>query len=183
MDGKLAVATPPLTESDFPRSLNLGCGPKPLSGHLNVDVSPRAKADLLLNLNALPWKLPESYFTLVRMHDVLEHLQNVRGTMAEIHRVCQNGAKVDISVPHFSSANAFADTDHLHFFAHNSLNFCTEEHESHRYRLDSVTVHFERYLGARLVRYLANRNPRAYELRWTWMFPANFLSFQLTVVK
>jgi len=35
----------------------------------------------------------------------------------------------------------------------------------------------------KLVRRLANRYPAAYERRWTWIFPAWFLYFELEVVK
>ncbi len=172
-----------LSTNAYPRALNLGSGMRPAAGFLNVDVSDLVGADLVLNLDSRPWKLPENYFTSVRIHDVVEHLKDVRATFAEIHRVSQNGARVDISVPHFSSANAFADPDHLHFFAHNSLNFCTEASNRHLYKIESVRVHFEPYLGSRLAQYLANRNLAAYEKRWVWMFPAGFLSYQLTVVK
>ena len=35
----------------------------------------------------------------------------------------------------------------------------------------------------KLVARAANRFPRAYEQRWTWIFPAWFLAINLTVVK
>jgi len=186
MDGSVTLAPTlktTLSSADYPRSLNLGSGNRPIAGHLNVDCSARVNPDLVLDLNARPWKLPENYFSLVRMHDVAEHLADLRATLDEIHRIGQNGAKVDISVPHFSSANAFADPDHRYFFAHNSLNFCAEPQQKNKFTIDSVTIHFERYFGARLARWYANRHPAWYEKRWAWTFPANFLSYQLTVVK
>jgi hypothetical protein len=42
---------------------------------------------------------------------------------------------------------------------------------------------FQPTLANKIVRRLANRYPLQYEQRWTWMFPAWFLYFELRVIK
>jgi 2-polyprenyl-3-methyl-5-hydroxy-6-metoxy-1,4-benzoquinol methylase len=43
----------------------------------------------------------------VHAYDVLEHVDDVAETLEEIHRICRPGASLHVTVPHFSSANAF----------------------------------------------------------------------------
>src|SRR5690348_926956 len=91
------------------RILNIGCGAKKISDALNVDISASVNPDLVLNLNQRPWPLPDDQFDVVIANDVIEHLDDVIGTMEEIHRVSRKAAVVKVTVPHFSSSNAFTD--------------------------------------------------------------------------
>src|SRR5207237_10160930 len=76
-----------------------------------------------------PWPLPADHFREVLANDVIEHLDDIVGSMQEIHRVCRDGAVVRITVPHFSCANAFTDPTHRHYFGWFSFNYFTGEHE------------------------------------------------------
>ena len=91
--------------------LNLGCGRKRREGAVNVDCTTRTSPDVVHDLNVRPWPFPNDAFAEVFAFDVLEHLEDVVAAMEELHRVCRNGARVEITVPHFSSANAFTDPD------------------------------------------------------------------------
>lgn len=132
--------------------------------------------------------LPEDHFEECVAFDVIEHLGDIVRVMEEIHRVCEDGACVRITVPHFSCNNAFTDPTHRHYFSYFSFNYFTGEHEfsfytDRRFRLKGRNLIFSRSLLNRLVGKLANRFPAAYERRWAWVFPARFLYFELTVVK
>jgi hypothetical protein len=168
--------------------LNLGSGKKPRPGAVNVDVTERTRPDLVHDLNVTPWPLPKSHFTEVHIYDVVEHLKDVSLTMEEIHRVCAPGARVFITVPHFSSANSFTDPTHRHFFGARSMLYFTEEHElgyysSARFLQRQAKIVFTQSWSNKVVRRLANRFVVPYEERWAWLFPAWFLYFELEVVK
>jgi hypothetical protein len=168
--------------------LNLGCGSKKLPLALNVDSQAEVKPDLVFNLNARPWPLPSDHFREVHAYDVIEHLDDVIGTLEEIHRVGRPGAIVRITVPHFSCANAFTDPTHRHYFGYQSFHYVTDEHEhGHyslvRFRRIATTIVFHPTMTNKIVHRLANANPAAYERRWAWVFPAWFIYTELEILK
>lgn len=170
------------------RTLNLGSGRKKVSGAVNLDITDRTDPDVVHDLNRRPWPFAEGQFLEVLAHDVIEHLDDVVATMEEIHRVCADGAVVRITLPHFSSANAFTDPTHRHYFGWYSFDYFTGEHQfsfytDRRFRRRESRIVFAPTLVNKLVWRLANRWPSAYEGRWAWMFPAWFLYFELEVVK
>ena len=170
------------------KKLVLGCGRKKQPDAVNVDIVSSTKPDICYNLNRTPWPLPDDWFEECDLYDVIEHLDDVVKAMEEIHRVCRNGAVVRITVPHFSSANAFTDPTHRHYFSRFSFNYFTGEHEFSyytdlRYRPRHGQIVFAQTLLNKLVHRLANRFPAQYERRWAWMFPAWFLYFELEVIK
>jgi hypothetical protein len=184
------LCAPPSRVASLPSSdvLNLGCGRRPIAGALNLDQSPDVGADLVHDLNRLPWPLPSDQFREVHAYDVIEHLDDVVKAMGEIHRVCRSGATVHITVPHFSSSNAFTDVTHRHCFSSFSFDCFDQEHElsyvtQARFRRRAVRIVFFPRLVNTVVHRLANRFPLAYERHWAWIFPAWFLSVELEAVK
>jgi SAM-dependent methyltransferase len=168
--------------------LNLGCGEKHIPGAVNVDCDAAAGPDVLHDLDQRPWPFPDDAFADVRANDVLEHLDSVLSAMEEIHRVCRNGAIVRITVPHYSSPNAFADVTHRHLFSWFSFHSFAQEPgyrrlTACRFRRVATQLIFHPSPLNRAIRRLANRFPDRYERRWAWMFPAWFLYFELQVVK
>lgn len=168
--------------------LNLGCGQRQRPDAVNVDGVADTHPDLVFDLDRLPWPLEDNRFTEVLAFDVLEHLDRLVPIMEEIHRVCRPGAVVRITVPHFSSANAFTDLTHRHYFGWFSTHYFTGENQwafysRARFTRLATSLMFHPSFGNAVVRRLANRYPAAYERRWTWMFPAWFLYFELKVVK
>ena len=168
--------------------LNLGCGRKKMDAAVNVDVSPHVGADVVHDLARMPWPLPSDAFARVYAFDVVEHLENVPAVMEEIHRVSVPGARVHITVPHFSSANAYTDPTHRHQFSWFSFDYFESDHplafySGARFKRHHAQLVFYPTLTNKIVHRLANRNPQAYERRWAWMFPAWFLSVELEVIK
>jgi SAM-dependent methyltransferase len=169
-------------------TLNLGCGRKKIAHAVNVDLTARTSPDVVHDLNVRPWPFADGTFAEVLAYDVIEHLDSVVATMEEIHRVCLPGAVVRITVPHFSSANAFTDVTHRHFFSSRSSNYFTGENEwdfytACRFSRTATRIVFHPGLESRVLARVANRWPEAYERRWAWMFPAWFMYFELAVVK
>jgi ubiquinone/menaquinone biosynthesis C-methylase UbiE len=168
--------------------LNLGSGNKSFADAINLDNTSRTNPDVVKDLDQTPWPFADNSFTEVRAYDVIEHLQDILKTMEEIHRVCRSGASVKITVPHFSSGNAFTDPTHLHFFSKFSMDYFTEGHPTAfyspaRFRVRAANIQFYPSLANRIIRRLANRWPQRYEQRWAWMFPAWFMFYDLEVVK
>jgi SAM-dependent methyltransferase len=170
------------------RVLNLGCGRRRVNGAVNVDVTVETSPDVVHDLDVRPWPFPDAYFDEVLAHDVVEHLAETIGTLEEIHRVCRLGARVKITVPHFSCSNAFTDPTHRHYFGRFSFDYVTDGHELSfysraRFVERTCRIIFHPTLLNKLVWRLANRYPAEYERRWAWIFPAWFLSVELEVIK
>ena len=168
--------------------LNLGAGNKKRADAVNLDLSADTHPDVVHDLEKRPWPFPDNTFREVHAYDVLEHLSDTLAALEELHRICQPGARVKLTVPHFSSANAFVDPTHKRFFSAQTFQYVTGEHEFSfytrtRFRLVHRSIVFEPSLVNKVVRRLANRYPEAYERRWAWMFPAWFLYAELEVVK
>jgi len=84
--------------------LNLGCGNRKLPGWVNVDMSPGCHLDQLVDLEQIPWPWPDDSVEEVPLSHVLEHLGRTTAVyldiFKELYRVCADGAKVTIIVPH-----------------------------------------------------------------------------------
>jgi SAM-dependent methyltransferase len=171
-----------------PSKLNLGCGHKKMADAVNVDITADTNPEVVHDLNCFPWPLPSAQFNEVIATDVVEHLDNIVAVMEEIHRICAAGAIVRIVVPHFSSANAFTDPTHRHYFGYFSFDYFTGEHEHNyytraRFRTLGRSLIFHPSLINKVVLRLARRWPAQYEQCWAWTFPAWFLYFELEVIK
>ncbi len=82
--------------------LNLGCGNNHRPGYLNVDK--HGEPDLVHDLESLPWPWEDSSVSEVVLSHVLEHLgagtDTYLGILKELYRVCADGARIHITVPH-----------------------------------------------------------------------------------
>lgn len=168
--------------------LNLGSGRDRLHGWVNLDITPDTNPDVVHDLNARPWPFEDGRFSRVKVFDVLEHLDRPFEALLEIHRICELGARIEIVVPHYSSANAFTDITHQSFFGYFSLDTVTGEHTHDyytqlRYRMVRRTIEFYKTPPDKIASRLANRYPGAYEKRWAWIYPAWFVVFNLEVIK
>jgi len=168
--------------------LNLGCGRKHRAGAVNLDRTPASNPDVVHDLDVRPWPFADDRFDRVYAFDVVEHLADVVAAMEELHRICRDRAAIEITVPHFSCSNAFTDPTHRHFFSRFSFDYFDNSHEfafysPARFRVVRSNLIFTPTPLNRVVSRLANRYPRKYELRWAWMFPAWFISVELSVIK
>ena len=81
--------------------LNLGCGTRPIEGWVNADKYP--PADILHDLESLPWPWGDNSAEEIVLSHVLEHLGPTPDLflkiMQELYRVCKPGATVMIVVP------------------------------------------------------------------------------------
>ena len=171
-----------------PKKVNLGCGRKRLPDCVNVDRVAEVQPDVVHDLDLHPYPFAEASFDEVHAYDVIEHLADIVAFMREISRIARPGAKVIVTTPHFSCANAFTDPTHRHQLSYFSLDYFTRDHPWNFYgdtgfAIAKRSLIFHPTWVNKVVHRLANRSPAAYERRWAWMFPAWFLYFELTVRK
>ena len=97
--------------------LNMGCGYDKRDGFVNVDVSPVCEPDLVCDLESLPWPWDDNSVDQVVFRHSLEHLgrdpRTFLGMMKELYRVCRNGARIEITVPHPRHDDFINDPTHV----------------------------------------------------------------------
>ena len=79
--------------------LNLGSGKDYREGFINIDNSPYIKKDLALDLDAYPFPFDDNSVDYVLAMAVIEHLEDMKGFMEEIHRILKPGGKLRFRVP------------------------------------------------------------------------------------
>ncbi len=80
-----------IEEATKKRVLEVGCGQVKAPGSIGVDSNLDATAaDVICNLNQ-PLPFVESVFDEVRAIHLIEHMEDVMKTMAELHRVTRPG--------------------------------------------------------------------------------------------
>jgi ubiquinone/menaquinone biosynthesis C-methylase UbiE len=102
------------------RRLNLGCGPSPLPGFLNVDT--RA-GDVWAVAERLPFK--GGSLAAVHASHVLEHVFDLDRVMRELHRVLRPGGILEIRVP-FGLRSLYVPF-HVHAFNLKSFDYFTTQ--------------------------------------------------------
>ncbi len=168
-----------------PRVLDLGCGRNKLAGALGVDQNPASQADLLCDLNAVPYPFRADSFDEIYLHHVVEHLEDVVAVVAEIWRIARHGARVIIATPHFSSVHSYTDPGHRQRLARGSFDQVRKDLPPGR-RIEVVRkeIRFHpRYFWSWPARLICRISPNKYEKFFAFVFPARELVFELRVVK
>jgi SAM-dependent methyltransferase len=167
--------------------LDVGCGSKKHPGAVGIDLSPKTDADIVHDLDALPWPLDDDSFDEILLQDVIEHLRDPYGVFAELHRIGRPGARVRLRTPHFSSALAYSDPTHVHYFSAAAIRALAEPGFAHysaaRFRIVNVTL--DLWLPFRMIGLaaLANRWPDTYEKYLAFRFPAMNIRAEFEVSK
>jgi SAM-dependent methyltransferase len=167
--------------------LDVGCGSKKHPGAVGIDVSPHTDADVVHDLDSVPWPVDDASFDQILMQDVIEHLDDLYAVAAELHRVGRPGARVHIRTPHFSSVLAYSDPTHRRFLSAAAVRALAEPGFAHygggRFRVVALTLDLWLPFRALGVGALANRYPDSYEKYLAFRFPAMNIRAELEVVK
>lgn len=131
--------------------LNLGCGNRKLEGFLNVDSQPGCRPDVLLNLETTPWPWPDNSVDEVELIHVLEHLGQTPAVyleiMRELWRVCCDGARVHIMVPHPRSDEYLNDPTHVRPVTEAGLEMFSQRLNAEWDAIGAANTPLGKYLG------------------------------------
>jgi ubiquinone/menaquinone biosynthesis C-methylase UbiE len=144
--------------------------------------------DVVCDLERRPWPFGDSSFERVLCSHVLEHLSDLVGTMEELCRVCRPGATVVVTVPHFTSAGAYADPTHRRFFTCATMEYFTPESHHDYYsqaafRVAGVQVRLPRVWRVLGLEWIANCSPVFYDKYLSYVFRGKTITFVLTCSK
>ena len=197
------------------RLLDVGCGKfkHNVDGFdtIGVDIEKDSHADVIHDLNILPYPFKDEEFDMIVCKDVLEHLNDVLKVIEEFNRILKSDGKMMIAVPHFTSYNMYSNVDHRRFFATSSFNGFSERQQSHNMKhitksrfeitkrklifkidvdrikkrnknLKNMASIYNIYAG--FLEFIFNRIQIVYENSGLcWMFPARSINFELIKVK
>ncbi len=160
--------------------LDVGCGRRKAEPEaIGIDISPESAADIIWDLDQVPWPLESDRFERIHLSHVIEHLDDPPRAMAEVRRTARDGADVFVTTPHFSSHNSYVDPTHRRHLAAESFTFFAPGFE---------IVRLEVTFGGNLVldnlgRLIARLSLKWYERHAAWVFPAWDIRCHLRVRK
>ena len=145
------------------KKLNLGCGGDTKKGFLNVDIVKYPGVNKIMNIDKFPWSLESNSFDYVLCSHILEYVKDFRKTIVEIHRICNNGALIEIFAPYFMSTKYFGEPDHKIPFSYRTFDNYTSPRRVtfyNKWRLKSRTDYGEGFLFKTIdKKYIFDRNP------------------------
>ncbi len=110
--------------------VELGCGPHKKEGVIGIDCLDIEGVDYVADLElGLPFIEDNSIDEIISTH-VLEHIDNFKLLITEIHRVLKpDGVKI-VTVPYFSNPYYYSDYTHKRFFGLYSFDYFSEPSKS-----------------------------------------------------
>jgi SAM-dependent methyltransferase len=174
------------------RILDVGCGIKKFPGSLGIDNNPASAADVLCDLDHIPYPFRDNSFDEIRVIHVIEHVAHVIRAMEEFHRLCRPGGRVIVVTPHYTDFSSFCDPTHrwhlnsfsFRYFGDNNAGF--GYYSPVRFRETFVRVKLLalwRYCG---FEFLVNRFPRFrrfWEFYLCYVIRGKVMEFQFEAVK
>jgi len=148
------------------RVLDVGCGVNKYPGSVGIDRIAGTAADVLVDVDRLPYPFRAGTFDHVRAVHVIEHVADVIRSMEEWHRLLRRGGTLYIATPHYTDFSSFCDPTHRWHLNSYSLRYFGADHagfgyySTARFRERSVRVKllsFWRLLGFEL---MVNAFPR-----------------------
>lgn len=175
------------------RTLDIGCGLKKHVGSIGIDISNKTDADIIHDLNSIPYPFKDNTFDYIICDNVLEHLQDIMIAMDELWRISRKDAIIKIDVPYFRSVYASIDPTHKHFFTYNSFYYFDPNHlfnQLYKYsnsKFEVKDIIFDENivpnLSHRAMKYFANKYPQFYEINLSHIWPLNSLTYYLKTIK
>jgi len=175
------------------KAYNLGCGNQVFNGVIGIDGRDRVGADIIHDLDNIPWPIKDSSADVIFMFQTLEHLDNVVKIMEEIWRISKNKGRIIIETPYFRHEGAFQDPTHKHFFTSATMQyFCVNEkrEESPYSKVKFRQVDFWYGWPAksknpiiRLFKKFIRNNPKLYDGLLSKIFPVKIIVYELEAIK
>src|ERR1041384_4656756 len=157
--------------------LDIGCGTHKTPGAIGLDSNPRTDADVIHDLNRVPYPFPANSFDLIIANQVIEHVDDVLAVVAELYRIARPGALIRLDTPHYSDIASYTDLTHKHHLTTESFAYFTGQRPDFAFysqvrlrpRLIRVTMlKLWRALGFELLVNSCNRYPSLRFIRKFW---------------
>ena len=164
--------------------LNLGCGNKKIDGFLGIDRFLCKGADIIADINLLPFK--ESTVSEILLDNVIEHIIDIPGLMKELYRVLENNGILTIKTPHFTSFASWKDPTHFHHLSYFSFDYFNKDSTMHyigvRFQVVEKKLNFGG-LWSLMGKLIFTISPKVYEKYFCFIFKAGNLTFILKTIK
>ncbi len=113
--------------------INLGSGYKRFEGFVNIDNNPDAKPDYVVDIEKDKLPFEDNSVNEIKAHHILEHIgDGFFHLMQEMYRVCEDGAVIDIQVPHHRHEVFFGDVTHIRPITVAGLRQFSKKDNEHR---------------------------------------------------
>lgn len=97
--------------------INIGGGLKRFDGYVNLDSDILCKPEFLVDISKDKLPFEDNSVSDVMAHHILEHIgDGFFHLIKELYRVCEDGAIIDVEVPHHRHDEMFGDPTHCRFF-------------------------------------------------------------------
>ena len=167
---------------EMSKKLNIGCGSKPKEGWVNIDkyvpdgFSQIEFGDLEAGLN-----YPDKSFDEIFLDNVIEHLNDIPGSIKEINRLFKPGGECKLITPHFSSASSWRDPTHIHHLSYFSFDyFATASRSNYLGTKFKVEKKLSFGSGFGLFgRLLFKLSPSRWEEKYSFVFRASSITVKL----
>lgn len=119
------------------KKINLGAGNLIIDGYENHDIG-KHRPEIMhsFDLNIFPYPLDDNIYDEVRMHDVLEHLDEPLKIIDEIHRILKPNGLLHMRVAGWKSEHCWDDLTHKRVYglgAFDCLDPSTERGKEYSY--------------------------------------------------
>lgn len=186
------------TNTTARRVLDIGCGTNKVAGAVGMDVNPRTAADVIHDLDDLPYPFADDQFDEVIGRHVIEHVQNPMAVMCELHRLTRAGGLVKLLAPHWTNPDFATDLTHRnHLNSYSFRNFTEARavfdfYTEVRFKQKVVRVtllNLWKLTGLEYLINLDNRHPRWRFIRKFWeqylnaVMRGKEIYFEMEVVK
>ena len=179
--------------------LELGSGKKPYKPKkgekvIHLDTVKLPDVEVIHDLNSFPYPFKDNSFDKIIATHVLEHLADLPRVMEELWRILKPGGILKITVPHFSSHNAFCDPTHRRYFTFETFDYWDSSTQlgkdfgfyiSHkaRFKILYKEVRIRIYPFSISFKFRNSKALKFYELYLSRIFPASEIYFELKAQK
>ena len=97
--------------------LDMGCNDHKHPDSIGIDINPKSQADVIHDLNEIPYPFERGYFDLIICSHILEHLDDSVAVLKELWRITKHCGVIEIRVPHYSGSGAWGNLEHVKAFS------------------------------------------------------------------
>jgi SAM-dependent methyltransferase len=109
------------SDKSVARVLDIGCGINKIPGAIGMDINPLSAADIVHDLDDLPYPFANDQFDEVVGRHVIEHVRDPMAVMSELHRITRPGGVIRLVAPHWTNPDFATDLTHRNHL--NSYSF------------------------------------------------------------